>query len=245
MKSHSPGPEGLYGEVPKTIACAPGQNPNWVRSTARNISRLLFLATAVITMLSLSSPLANASSFPSALVIAKYAVATATHDEPAHVVTAADVNNAVATLTTLKSTLILEYNVSNLLGVPWEAGWLNSSTYTWTCVRFPNSIAGSPRIVPCSSEAQVAWLTLPNVLNLSRKVVAAAASHNKAVSGSEITSAANSMKISLFTKPTFLSGQGGKVRFVTELKMKSNTIKTFICIQFPRTAYGIPVQVSC
>ncbi len=245
MSAQPHGHEVSAEQAPTTNSPVPAQHSGWFRSTFRDSSRLLFLATTATTLLSLASPLAEAASPPAALVMARYAVATATHDQPAHVVIAADVSNAVATFTTLNDQLILEYNLGNLLGTPRVVGWINSSTYAWTCVSFPNSIAGSPQIVPGSGKAHAALLVLPNLLNLSRNAVAAAASHHKAVSGADVAAAAASVRTSLAPKPTFIAGQGGKVRFTTKVETGSNTFAVFICVQFPRTAYGIPVQVSC
>ena len=203
-------------------------------------------------LLGLGSPVgaATTTTIPAAssmvLSIAEYAVATATHDRPAHVVSAADVNNAVATLRSLNSQLALQYNLGNLLGAPQQIAFFDGATYKFICADFPGSIGRQPKIVPCSSKATATWETLPFVLIQSRKAVATAASHGRAVAGADVVAAIGSgSTTSLAPKPTFLAGQGGKARFVTKVKMGTTTFTFVICVKFPKTAYGIPLQVAC
>jgi len=245
MRTHRNGDETRVGRVHEAGVHIAFQHLGWVGSILRCSARLLALGTAVTVLLSLASPLANAAPPPEVLAVANYAVATATHDRPAHVVTAADVSNALATFNHLNSQLALGYNLGNLLGVPRQIALYDSTSYAYTCVNFPNSIGGVPKIVPCSSEAEAAWLSLSFVFDASRKAVAVAASHGRAVAGTDVATAVGSgSTTSLAPKPTFLAGHGGKVRFMTKLKMGTTT-QVFNCVQFPKTAYGIPFQVAC
>jgi hypothetical protein len=232
-------------QVRNDKAIIDSQHRGWVGSIIWPCSPLLLLITAATTALGLASPLAGAASPPEVLTVANYAVATAIHDRPAHVVTADDVSNALATFYQLNNQLTLGYNLGNLLGVPRQISLYDSSRYAFTCVNFPNSIGGAPKIVPCSSKAEAAWQSLPFVLNASRRAVAAAASHAKAVAGADVVNAVGSgSTTSLAPKPNFLAGHGGKVRFMTKLTMGTTT-RVFICVKFPKTAYGIPLQVAC
>lgn len=59
-------------------------------------------SAAAIVLLGISGGSVEASSPSFALKMAMYAVATATHDQPAHVVNAADVSNAFDTFSSLR-----------------------------------------------------------------------------------------------------------------------------------------------
>lgn len=237
--------ETPVGRVHKELAAILFPHRGWIGSILRPCSRMLLPATVATMLFSLASPLANAAPSPEVLTLANYAVATATHDRPAHVVTAADVSNALATFNRLNSQLTLGYNLGNLLGTPFQIALFNSNNFTSTCVNFPDSIGGVPKIVPCSNKAVAAWQSLPLIFDVSRRAVAVAASHGRAVAGTDVVIVAGSGSTSLAPKPTFRAGQGGKVRFMTKLKTGTTTSQVFVCVQFPKTAYGIPSQVAC
>jgi hypothetical protein len=55
------------------------------------------------------------------------------------------------------------------------------------------------------------------VLDVSRQVVAGAASHDEPVSGADVVTAAASIRLTLVPKPTFASGRGGRLRFTKKI----------------------------
>jgi hypothetical protein len=221
------------------------------RPWRRYLSRVAAPALAVTVLLTLGSPVGAASTTASsaALVIAEYAVATATHDRPAHVVTAADVSNAVASVGLKKVTLTLGSNIDELLGYPRLAIFMSAASFAFVCVVFPDSVGAAPKVITCPLQATMLWQTESLVLNASRQAVAAAASHDEPVSGADVVKAAASMGWSVVPTPTFTSGQGGRVKFTKKIldtfPKKSVSVTVSICVKFPRTAYGIPVQVAC
>jgi hypothetical protein len=207
---------------------------------------------AVLLLLGLASPVDAATSTAAssaALSIAKYAVATASHDQPAQAVTAADVSNAVATTSVNMSGLALGFNIGELVGYSRVALFTDSSTYSHLCVDFPNSVGAVPTVTSCTPQVILLWQSVPGVLNASRDAVATAASHSRPVTGADVVKAAASIKWNLVSKPTFASGQGGRVKFTKKLQItapkKSAVVTVSVCVSFPKTAYGIPVQVAC
>jgi hypothetical protein len=83
-------------------------------------------------------------------------------------------------------------------------------------------------------------------LSVSNRAIAAAAATGKAVSGANVVAAAKIYGVTLRHKPTFRAGQGGKVEFTTLVEMGLNTKFTVNnCVQLPKTAYGLPVEVPC
>jgi hypothetical protein len=80
---------------------------------------------------------------------------------------------------------------------------------------------------------------------MSRNVVAAAARQGRAVDGADVVRAASANQEHLAAKPTFRSGQGGRVKFVGKVTTNSGTSTAYVCILMPKTPYGIPVQVAC
>ena len=211
----------------------------------RFLTRLALLGVATLTLMSLATPLAGATPASYALTAAKYAVETASHDRPAHVVTAADISNAFANPSLVNGSPMLEGNLGELPGQPRMIFLLSSTTYKFTCVYFPNKINATPSIVACPSRAVRIWQTAPEVLIASRQAVATAASHDLAVSGANVTRAAAAQKMPLAKKPTFKAGRGGTVEFAEKWTTGTTTLTLDICVLFPKTAYGIPVEVNC
>ena len=209
-------------------------------------------ALAVPLLIGLASPVDAATSTAAAsaaLSIAKYAAATASHDQPAQAVTAADVSNAVATTSVNTSGLALGFNIGELIGYSRVALFVDSSTFSHLCVDFPNSVGATPTVTSCTPQVILLWGSVPGVLNDSRDAVASAASRNRSVTGADVVKAAASTKWNLVPKPTFTSGQGGLVKFTRKLQFtspkKTPLVTVSICVLFPKTAYGIPVQVAC
>lgn len=214
-------------------------------SAVRFLSRLGLLAVASFTTLSLAIPLASASPTSYLLSAAKYAVETASYDRPAHVVTATDISNAFANPALVDSDPMLEANLGELPGHPRMILFISNTTYKFTCVDFPNKINATPRILACPSNAVRMWQIAPDALIASRRAVAAAASHDLAVSGANVVAAAAAQNMTLEKKPTFKAGQGGKVEFAVKSTTGTSTVTLDICVLFPKTAYGIPAEVNC
>lgn len=218
------------------------------RSAGRKplLNRFSLVAVGLITTLGLGVPLASASSANVALNIAKYAVATATHDRPQHVASAADVSNAVNTTSSITTNLNLLFNLGDVMGYTRIIDLYDQLTYKNTCVYFPMKIDGTPKIIQCPDRALGEWNNLPGVLGASRAAVSAAASHDRAVAGADVVAADTHVRFTMIPKPTFRAGEGGTVKFGTKVVMGKSTVFTvYICISFPKTAYGIPTQVAC
>ena len=213
---------------------------------ARFLSRFVLVAVGLVTTLGLQVPSASASTAKVALNFAEYALATATHDRPTHVVSAADVSNAVITSSTISTSLHLVFNLGDVMGYSRIIDLVDTTTFKNTCVYFPNKVGGTPKIIPCPDRALGLWNSLPAVLGASRKAVAAAASHGHAVSGADVVIAGAQRHLSMIPKPTFGAGKGNTVKFGTKVEIGKSIIFTiFICVSFPKTAYGIPTEVAC
>jgi hypothetical protein len=85
-------------------------------SWPRRHIRTLVTAASIVMLLGVGSPVGAATSSQVALRIADYAVATATHDIPARVVTAADVSNASGINTVNTTNLFLLINLGDVFG---------------------------------------------------------------------------------------------------------------------------------
>jgi len=181
-----------------------------------------------------------------ALNIADYALATATHDKPAQVVSAADVTNAVSLTSVNTKNLLLLMNIGEVTGYSRVVLLFDQNPYSDTCIEFPSKIDAAPRIIPCPHEAQGLLNSRPGVLNASSEAVAFAARRGEAVSGPDVSAAAAHYELTVDPKPTFSAGEGGIVNFGTLVEMPPNLKFTVhICVRFPKTAYGIPQQVAC
>jgi hypothetical protein len=181
-----------------------------------------------------------------ALNIADYALATATHDKPAQVVSAADVTNAVSLTSVNTKNLLLLMNIGEVTGYSRVVLLFDQNPYSDTCIEFPSKIDAAPRIIPCPHEAQGLLNSRPGVLNASSEAVAFAARRGEAVSGPDVSAAAAHYELTVDPKPTFAAGEGGIVNFGTLVEMPPNLKFTVhICVRFPKTAYGIPQQVAC
>ncbi len=203
-------------------------------------------AVVVASLLASASPLGAAGTKSVALSIADYAVATASHDRPAHVVTAADVSNAVSIMSVNPKSLLLLMNLNEVNGFSRDIDLFDRTTFADTCVNLPNTIAGPPRIVSCPREAQGLINSRPGVLEVSNAAVASAAKHGAAVSGADVVAADASFHLTMQPTPTFAAGEGGRVKFGTLVEKPPNQKFTvYICVQFPKTAYGIPFIVAC
>jgi hypothetical protein len=200
----------------------------------------------VATMLGLASPVEAATPSSVALSIAEYAVATATHDRPAHVVSAADVSNAVEVYAVNSKQLYLLFNLDQVFGFSRVVLLFDEKPFSDICIHFPDSVGGVPRIIHCPRQAQGIWNSRPAVMFASGNAIAAAAARGQAVSGADVVKASAAYHLSLRPKPTFTAGQGATVKFATLVEMPPDAkFIVDICVRFPETAYGIPVQVAC
>jgi hypothetical protein len=227
-----------------------------VHGTCRSRSQSLLLMPVLASVMLLSLGASTASAAPSSVVfnIAKYAEATAVHDRPAHPVTRDDVSNAAATPMINppamgSSKVSLTSNLGDLPGYPRVAVFVNPATYSVMCVNFPDFVGAAPTVATCSPRALGAWFSAPTVLLIARDAVAIAAQRGQAVSGADVVKVTSRQRWSHAGKPTFRSGQGGVVRFTNTStsgpKGSTMTVNITVCVQFPTTAYGIPVLVKC
>jgi len=214
---------------------------------SRRLSNIFgFVAVGALVLFNLSIPIADATSIPSALVIADYAVATASHERPAHAVNANDVSNAVATTRVNSTNLVLVSDLREIPQYPQLVVLLSSTLYKSTCVYFPNKVDGTPKIAVCPPDALAFAAEASTLLDFSRNVIAVAASYGRAVSGANIASAARAQRERLSGNPGFEAGVGGTVKFDERVSTGTSDSATLIfCVLFPKTAYGIPVMVNC
>ncbi|HEY5439066.1 MAG TPA: hypothetical protein VIJ99_09205 [Acidimicrobiales bacterium] len=213
----------------------------WLR-----LSRVLVPAVTAAVLFSVGGPVGASTSSSVALRIADYAVATAKHDNPSHVVTAADVSNAAGISTVNTASLDPIINLGDVFGYARLVLFFGSKGFTDTCVNFPATVGGTPKVIPCPHQAQGLWDSRAGALAVSNRAIAAAAANGRAVSGADVVAAAKVYHETLRRKPAFLAGQGGKVEFTTLVEMGLNTKFTVNnCVQLPKTAFGIPVSVPC
>ncbi|HUV57453.1 MAG TPA: hypothetical protein VMV96_01460 [Acidimicrobiales bacterium] len=201
---------------------------------------------SIAILLVLASPVAAATSSSAALTIARYAVATASHERPARVVTAADVSNAVSITSVNPRDLILEFNLDVVFGFGRTILLIDQHTFANTCLDLPNAIGAAPKIIPCTAQAVGQWQSRSSALQLSGRAIAAAAARGRAVSGADIVRTNAAWHLHLVPAPTFAAGQGGTVKFASKVSFQGQPAITIdICVKMPRTAYGIAVQVAC
>jgi hypothetical protein len=201
----------------------------------------------VAVLLGLGSPVgASSSSSSVALRIADYAVATASHDIPARVVSAADVSNAAGINTVNTTNLFLLINVGDVFGYSRLVLFFDEKPFKDICLDLPDTVGGAPMFIACPRQARALWDTHGGALAVSNRAIAAAAASGHAVSGADVVAAAKIYRLKFRHKPTFLAGQGGQVVFTTPVVMGADTKLTVnICVRLPKTAYGIPVWVPC
>lgn len=194
----------------------------------------------------LANPVAAATPSSAALAIARYALATASHDRPARVVSANDVSNAVGISSVNPRNLVLEFNLNDVFGFARTILLVDHQTFANTCIEFPNAIGAAPKITPCTAQAVGQWQSRSSALQLSGRAIAAAATHGRAVSGADIVRANADWHLTLAPPPTFSAGQGATVKFASKISFHGQPLITVsICVAMPRTAYGIAVQVAC
>jgi hypothetical protein len=201
---------------------------------------------ALIVILGVASPVGASTAKSVAVRVAQYAVATADHDNPAHVVTAADVTNAASIETVNTSNLFVLINVGDVFGYSRLVLFFEQKPFADICLNLPDAIGGAPTLIKCPRQAQGIWNSHAGALGVSNRAIAAAAANGKAVSGADVVAAAKAYGIMLLHKPTFRSGQGGTVEFTTLVEMPPNAkFNVNNCVRLPKTAFGIPVEVPC
>lgn len=67
----------------------------------------------------------------------------------------------------------------------------------------------------------------------------------RAVSSSDVGQFFSGSDVHVVGNPGFKSGQGGVVRFAIKSKINKTLESGYICVRFPKTEAGIPVQVAC
>jgi hypothetical protein len=212
----------------------------------RRVSRAVAATAATVVLLGLGSPVGASTSSSVALRIARYALGTATHESPAHVVTAADVSNAAGISTVNPKGLDPLINLGDVYKYPRLVLFFEEKPFADICVNFPDAVGGRPTIISCPHEAQGFWDARAGALSISNRAIANAAASGHAVSGADVVTAAKTYGVTLRHPPTFLAGQGGTVKFSTPVEMGRSTKFTVSnCVRLPKTAYGIPVEVPC
>lgn len=212
----------------------------------RRVSRTLFPAVTIAVLIGAGTPVGAATPSSVALRIARYAVATATDDRPAHVVRATDVSNAAGI--SVVNTMSLEplINVGEVFEYPRLVLFFDQKTFADICVSMPEAVGGAPNLVPCPHQAQGLWSGHASALGVSNRAIADAAARGRAVSGADVVAAAHIYGVTLRHEPTFRAGQGAIVEYSTLVEMGLNTkFRVNNCVQLPKTEYGIPVAVPC
>jgi hypothetical protein len=199
------------------------------------------LATTTMVM----SPKVGAAQPSDVTAVADYAFSTANHSRPPQFVTAADVDNAVATVPVNNSNITLVFNIGEVLDYPRLVMFENDLTFKQSCVNFSPNVGRLPTVISCPAKAIADWSELPYVLNASRSAVADAASSGRAVSGANVAQFFNGSNYILRKPPTFRAGQGGIVAITWKLKVNGDLTSSVVCIRFPKTEAGIPIQVAC
>jgi hypothetical protein len=214
------------------------------------ISRTLLLVVFLLMLTSITSSAVNAAKPSFVSAVAEYAFSTASHEKPARAVSATDLSNAVATksnVTTL--TVTLGVNLGDIPSYPRLAIFIDSATFKNICVHFSNVVGKRPYLIACPQMAIALWQEAPSVMEVSRNAVAMAAAKGRAVSGADVAKSFTKSRFHFVTTPAFKTGQGGKVTFVSRLKMTSDsgsvTENVHVCVKFPTTEAGIPFQVHC
>jgi hypothetical protein len=196
-------------------------------------------------LLGLASPAGAATPKSVALRIARYAVATASHDLPAHVVTASDVSNAEGIDTLNTAHLLVLINLNDVFGYPRLVLFFDQKPFSDICLNLPDRIDGAPAIIKCPHQAQGLWDSRAGALDVSNRAIAAAAAKGKAVSGADVVAAAKAYGLPLRHTPTFRAGQGGTVEFTAQAEIGNSKFTVNNCVRLPKTAYSIPVEVPC
>jgi hypothetical protein len=216
------------------------------RQFTRRLSLLLTSALTFAALLGVGQADGASNASSAALRIGEYAVATATHDNPSHVVTWADVSNAAGIPTVNTTNLALSINLGDLFGYARLVLFVDPTSFADICLNFPDTVGATSKVVPCPHQAEAQWQSQSGALETSNRAIATAAATGRAVSGADVVAAAKIDRETLRHKPSFTAGQGGKVDFATTVEMAPNTkITVNNCVQLPKTAYGIPVLVSC
>ena len=207
--------------------------------------RTVLVSMALIVATVILSPTAFGATRDRVLAIADYAFVTSTHFKPSHAVTAADLLNAAETTPIAESNLSLLANIGDIFAYPRLAMFLNSTTFVQTCVNFSTQVGRRPFEIKCPTRALALWQEQPLVLNGSREAVASAESKGLAVSSSDVSHFFVGSNVHIVGNPAFKPGQGGIVRFAFKLNVNRILATGDICVRFPSTEAGIPVQVAC
>ena len=213
------------------------------RRTPR-VRGVLILAMLTATAATMSQAAFAAPKDP-VLAIANYAFVTAAHFKPERAITAADLLNAEETESRANSNVVLSANIGTILAYPRLAVFSNGAAFTQTCVIFPTAVGRRPFEIKCPTRAIVLWQEQPSVLNGSREAVAFAETKGMAVAGTDVGQFFAGSNVHLVGTPAFKPGQGGTVRFAIKLKISGTTASGYICVRFPTTEAGIPIQVDC
>jgi hypothetical protein len=215
------------------------------RSWPRRVASTLTSALALAVLVGIGSSVGASTPKSVAMRIAQYAVATASHDNPAHVVTATDVTNAAGIDTVNTTSLFVLINLDDVFGYSRLVLFFDQKPFSDICLNLPDTIGGMPTIIKCPRQAQGLWDSRAGALLVSNRAIAAAAATGKAVSGADVVAAAKRFGIPLRYKPTFRAGQGGKVEFTAPAEIGNTKFIVNNCVRLPKTAYGIPVEVPC
>lgn len=208
-------------------------------------SPILVIAVLLATTTMVMGPKAGAAQPSDVLTVADYAFSTAYHSRPPQFVTAADVANAVGTVPVNKANITLVFNIGDVLDYPRIVMFENDATFKQSCVDFSPKVGRRPTVIPCPANVVAVWSELPFVLNASRSAVADAASSGRAVSGANVAQFFNGSNYILRQQPTFRAGQGGIVAITWKLKVNGDLTSSVVCVRFPKTEAGIPMQVAC
>ncbi len=217
----------------------------WTRGGRQLIRPAVLGVMTFVLTLALTSISSSATRDRRVLEIIDYAYVTATHSIPSHAVTAADLLNAADTPRLIDSTVHLVVNIGDILAYPRLALFGNSATFKQTCVNFPKRVDQRPYVITCPPTAIVLWQQQLYVMDGSREAVAAAEKNGLAVAGSDLVEFFAGSNIHIVGNPHFQPGQGGVVRFAVKMNANKVVASGDICVRFPKTEAGIPIQISC
>jgi flavin reductase (DIM6/NTAB) family NADH-FMN oxidoreductase RutF len=127
----------------------------------RHLARTVTPTVVIVMLLGLGSPVGATTSSSVALSITEYALATATHDRPAHVVTAADITNATGINTVNTKNLYVLINLGDVFGYSRLVLFFDQKLFSDICVNFPNTVGGAPGIIACPTRRRDSGTAVP------------------------------------------------------------------------------------
>jgi len=212
------------------------------------------IPTVVLLALTLTGlvsppPALAAPSISSTFDVASHAVLFASHQTPARLVQASDVDFVARSTSRFVQAIAL----GTLPSYTHLDSIVDETTYSYQCFNFPSKIGAPPVPTPCPPAAKLVMgpilkslrtnFASATALTVSRNAIAIANAKGRALSAKDLIMAVNQVSnVSLPTTPTFASGDGPKVHFaVTD----GGGAVTQVCVKEPTQRLGSPMPAAC